>query len=94
MIGVSTISPYDFANDSLELRTIVPILTQEIERLLFSKNFAAQAAVGADTVFDAHTKSTEHNRDDPVTSAPSFLLHLLVFVGTYPPVLVPNMKLK
>jgi len=69
--GVSAIAFRDVSDDPLEFRTIILVLTQEIERLLLSENFAAQVGVSADTVFYAHTKSTEHNRDDPVTSAPS-----------------------
>ena len=61
---VSTIDAYDFLNDSLEFRTIVLVLAQEMEWLLLSKNFAAQFAVSADAVFDAHTKSTKHDCDD------------------------------
>jgi len=71
---VLTISSYDLSENSLKFRAIVLVLTQEIERLLLSKDLAAQAAISVDTISDAHAKSTEHNRDDPVTSAPSLFL--------------------
>jgi hypothetical protein len=56
---------YNLSNDSFQFCTVVLVLTQEMERLLLAKNFAAQAAVSVDAVFDAHAKSTEHDCDDP-----------------------------
>jgi hypothetical protein len=53
-------------DDLLKFRTVVLVLTQEMERLLLAENLAAQVAVSVDAVFDAHAKSTEHDCDDAV----------------------------
>jgi hypothetical protein len=69
----STSSAYDVLDDSLKFRTVVLVLTQEMERLLLAKNLAAQVAVSVDAVFDAHAESTEHDCDDAVDDVRTFL---------------------
>jgi hypothetical protein len=67
MVGwISAVLFYDVLDDLLKFRTVVLVLTQEMERLLLAKNLAAQVAVSVDAVFDAHAKSTEHDCDDSV----------------------------
>lgn len=91
-------SSYNVFDDSLKFRAIILILTQEMERLSLFENFTAQVAVRVDAVFDAHAKSSKHDGDDPVDVS-ALLLSVKSRTSppvdrTYPPVLVPNMKLK
>lgn len=93
-ICASSLPLYNCFDDSLELRAIILILTQEMKRLSFFENLAAEVAVSVDAVFDAHAKPTEHDGDDSVDVNAFLLRSRTILDRTYPPVLVPNMKLK